>query len=132
MQTRREWLAAQGLAKPGARGKFSREAQAALSKALAGGMEFSDLIAREEKANKPKREPKAEPTDTVNNFADGFMRYSQDQMFVGFDEGKRTLVNVRQGCYHGRGSIMGCQHPGNTHRVLVGHARWIDVNPIGE
>lgn len=42
MQTRREWLVSQGLAKPG-RGRMSAEAHSAIDKALAGGMRFSDV-----------------------------------------------------------------------------------------
>lgn len=40
--TKREWLAKQGLAEAGKRGRFSTEANAALTKALEDGMRFSD------------------------------------------------------------------------------------------
>lgn len=42
MTSAREWLAAKGLAKPGARGRFSLDAKAALNKAVSDGIEFSD------------------------------------------------------------------------------------------
>lgn len=42
MQTRREYAASLGLAKAGARGKFSNEAKAAIAKAEAEGMRFAD------------------------------------------------------------------------------------------
>jgi hypothetical protein len=42
LQTRREYLADLGLAKPGARGKFSNAAKEALAKADAEGFEFLD------------------------------------------------------------------------------------------
>ena len=59
MQTSREWLVKQGLAKP-TRGKLSMAALDALKKALAEGMEFSDRNADGtrkpvEKAEEPKR-----------------------------------------------------------------------------
>jgi len=41
MQTAREWLVPQGLAKPG-RGKFSKAAHAALAEAIKAGTKFSD------------------------------------------------------------------------------------------
>ncbi|AXH49319.1 Lsr2-like DNA bridging protein [Streptomyces phage Blueeyedbeauty] len=61
MATEREWLVSQGLANPG-RGRYSKDARAALDKAKAGGMKF-DLTPAEkaklERANKPKKEKKA-------------------------------------------------------------------------
>lgn len=45
MQTKREWLVSQGLAKPG-RGKFSNAAKEALAKAEASGVKFSDVVTK--------------------------------------------------------------------------------------
>lgn len=43
LQTRREYAASLGLAKAGARGRLSREANAAIEKAMSEGVEFSDV-----------------------------------------------------------------------------------------
>ena len=61
MATEREYLVSLGLAKEG-RGRFSAEAKAALAKAKKGGMSFDKTaleIAREERANRPKKVAKA-------------------------------------------------------------------------
>lgn len=42
MATKREWLAEKGLAKAGARGKFSKVAHEALVKAVADGVVFDE------------------------------------------------------------------------------------------
>lgn len=42
MVSRRDWLVSKGLAKPG-RGRLSREAHAAIEKAIADGMTFDDV-----------------------------------------------------------------------------------------
>lgn len=44
MITKRDWLAEQGLAKKGARGRFSREAIAAIVKAESEGMKFDEPV----------------------------------------------------------------------------------------
>lgn len=44
MATKREWLAERGLAKPGARGKFSKEAHEALDAAVASGVVFDEPV----------------------------------------------------------------------------------------
>ncbi len=44
MQTKRDYLVSLGLALPGTRGRFSREGNAALAKALSDGMSFTDSV----------------------------------------------------------------------------------------
>lgn len=50
----RDWLVKQGLAKQG-RGRFSREAKAALAKAISEGMSFSDFKLTGDEAPKVQR-----------------------------------------------------------------------------
>jgi hypothetical protein len=61
MQTMREWLVAQNLAKPG-RGRFSAEAKAALAKAIGEGMQFSDSTKVSVKTENGKETVKTEKT----------------------------------------------------------------------
>lgn len=134
MQTRRDYLVSLGLAKAG-RGKFSRDALAALDKARAGGMTFSDEEAKAVavKVKAAKKERKAsEPEESQNNYADARLFVSSlDEEFVGEDSsGKRVVVTARAACYDGRYSIAGC--PQRTHRVLVGGGEIVTVRPKGE
>lgn len=59
MQTRREYAISLGLAKP-TRGRMSREANAAIDKAIAKGMQFSDMqkaVSVSESGEKEEKKP---------------------------------------------------------------------------
>lgn len=55
MVTKREWLVERGLAKAGARGRFSREANAALAKAISEGIVFDEPVVKPVSENKEKK-----------------------------------------------------------------------------
>jgi hypothetical protein len=137
MQTKREYAASLGLAVAGARGRLSREAHAAIDKAISEGMTFADpvIIAKPPKPNTPKPEKqvriKREPVAEVGLAGDVKTRYADDQIFVGTDStGKRREVNARQVCFHCRYSLS--SHHCNEPRVLIGSPlEWIEVQPKG-
>lgn len=62
MQTRREYAIGLGLAKP-TRGRMSREANEAINKAIAEGMQFSDMpgVKSEDSPKADKETPKEKP-----------------------------------------------------------------------
>lgn len=136
MPTKREYAISLGLAKDG-RGRLSREAHAAIEKAISEGMTFDDapVVTRSTvKADKPvkpreKREPKTSPVD-AGNVATISTRYEDSQLFVGTDsEGKKHTVNARQVC-------MPCGYSLTSHRcndpvVLVPSMEYIHVTPKG-
>lgn len=103
MQTRREYAASLGLAKAGARGKFSNAAKEAIAKAEADGMTFSDAAPNRpapEPAgqNEPKPEAKADPRDTPYLTADEYRFPESVYRAVRFDNGKRVAVSLRECC----------------------------------
>jgi hypothetical protein len=131
MQTRREYLVGLGLAKEG-RGKLSKDAHAAIAKAVEGGMQFSDLqdrpvVVKRAKPDRPKDANEAVTNE--NQYAQAFMRYSMDQEFTYTHEGKTYTVG-------GRGACMGCGysligHTCNSPVVLTYHGAQ-SVRPKGE
>jgi len=134
MKTRREYLVTKGLAKEG-RGKLSRAAHEEIARAVASGMEFSDL---QDRPVVVKRAPKERPADgnvevtEENRYAAAAMRYPADQMFEGRDSsGKRYTVSARNGCGNSHYSIAGC-FTCQTHTTLVNSMEFIEVKPIGE
>lgn len=136
MPTKREYAVSLGLATMG-RGRLSREAHAAITKAEAGGMTFDDPVKpvitstpSTVKSTKPVS-VRREPVD-VGLAGDVKTRYADDQKFVGIDSnGKKRTVNARQVCYHCRYSLT--SHHCNSPRVLIGSPlEWIDVQPKGE
>lgn len=109
MQTRREALAAVGLAKPG-RGKFSKDAVRWLEDQRAKGVTFSDDNApvKPVKASKPKPvtidpEPdtapvSADPRDTPYLTPSEYRFPEADYRGSIFVEGKKKEVSLREAC----------------------------------
>jgi len=136
--TKREYAASLGLAIAGARGRMSREANAAIDKARSEGTVFSDdgpVVVKAPKASKPAsvsvkvtRGPVVETSQSV--MGDVFTRYEMTQMFKGFDsQGKEHKnINVAQACYTCGYSLLG--HTCNEPKVLIGSPlEWIAVVP---
>lgn len=106
MQTRRDYLVSQGLAKPG-RGKFSREANAALDKARAEGVRFSDEVTTEvtkptgEKVTETKAKPKG-PEIAPYISPDDYRFPEAEYQAIGVDDdGKRVVYSMREACWCG-------------------------------
>jgi hypothetical protein len=116
MQTRRDYLASLGLAKPG-RGKFSNEAKAALEKAIANGMEFSDGTP----AVKPVKPKATEDTDSAPKGVlpeNAEVILSNEHRYYGKRwhaevDGKRIEVSEKSACGNCRYSLIGhvCNDP---------------------
>lgn len=139
MTTKREYAASLGLAIAGARGRMSREANAAIDKARSEGTVFSDdgpVVKVTPKAPKaPSRAPKAvlvktgpvvETSTTV--MGDVFLRYESDQLFKGVDSNgkEHKNINTAQACYTCGYSLLG--HTCNEPKVLIGSPlEWIAV-----
>ena len=134
MTTKREYAISLGLAQPG-RGRLSREAHAAIDKALAEGMTFDDaspkpVVAKTPKTPKPARQnPGRVVVGNDTNIPVIVERYPLDQMFVGYDSnGKKHEVNVRQVCRHCGYSLS--SHRCNDPEVLIGSPlEYIRVTP---
>lgn len=130
--TEREYLHSIGLTKaPTGRGRFSREAHAALSKARAEGMEFKSNAPVAGPKRIVKSSPKAEivkSTPTESGFGEVFLRYGKmDMTFTGVDSKGRThVVSGRNACSCGY-SLVGhtCDNP----TALVGGGERIKVTP---
>lgn len=123
--TKREYAISKGLAQPG-RGRLSREAHEAISKAEAEGTVFDDtpvFKAPPRTVDSPKTERPVDsgPKDDVENpFGDAFMRYSFDQMFeYNDDNGKTHKVSCRPACMNCGYSLVG--HTCNDPVVLTYH-----------
>lgn len=142
MMTEREYLYSLGLTKaPTGRGRFSREAHAALDKARAGGMTFKEKTPVVVKSIKPAPAPKAivksvpkaeiekpKVGEVHEGYGDAFLRYGRlDMTFTGVDsEGKTHVVSGRNACSCGW-SLVGhvCENP----TALVGGGERIKVTP---
>lgn len=115
---KREWLVSKGLAKAG-RGKFSNEAKAALAKAEADGMVFSDAVPSVKPTPKPKVEKaiSAPVSDGPINdilFVNEMPNYGRE-WFVR-DGKKKVSVTPAAVCGNCRYSLIG--HQCNTPTVL--------------
>lgn len=107
MQSRRDWLASQGLAIAGARGKFSNAAKAALAKAETEGMQFSDSpnSPTAPKATKPKA-----PAPVVSTAADSLylspsdFRFPEDE-YKAVEVGSKKTHSMRECCNRCRVSL---------------------------
>ena len=102
MPTKREYLVSLGLAKAG-RGKFSNEAKAALEKALAEGMTFSDQTPPAKnsvtKNSTGKTEVKSSDQNSVPYVSPDEYRFPEDAYrAVGKRKGKRTVYSMREAC----------------------------------
>ena len=127
MQTRREYLVELGLAKA-TRGKLSKDAHAAIDKAIAGGMQFSDMQDRPVVIKRVKKDVPQEE-DAFNKYADGLIVYRNfDTQFKGVDsKGKTHKVTARSICFNSSYSIAGCAC--GNHRALVNS---LEVIPVAE
>lgn len=134
MTTKREYAISLGLAQPG-RGRLSREAHAAIEKAMAEGMAFDDAApiktsVKTEKSVKVKSEKKREPVSESSGIQEIATRYSNDQLFEGVDsKGKKHVVNARQVCRHCGYSLT--SHRCNDPEVLVASMEFVHVTPKG-
>lgn len=143
MKTEREYLYSIGLTKaPTGRGRFSREAHEALTKARAGGMEFKSTTPvvstapKVVKAAKPvkaivksvPKDEKPEPGEVQDGFGSAFLRYGRlDMTFEGVDSTGRThVVSGRNACSCGY-SLVG--HICDNATALVGGGERIKVIP---
>jgi len=136
MQTKREYAASLGLAQAGARGRLSREAHAAIEKAIAEGMQFSDAnkITVSSKPATPKtiRVGKPANPESVGVAGDVISLYAADTKFTGRDStGKKFTVDARQVCKKSGYSITSCPCGGPEHEVLVPSMEHIMVTPKG-
>lgn len=130
MQTKREYAASLGLAVAGARGRLSREAHAAIEKAISEGMTFSDAV-KPIVAKTPKTEKSDKPVirESAGLIGEVIRFHELDALFTGKDShGKSHTVNARQVCQHSGFSITSCPC-GQTHSVLVSSMEHIDVTP---
>lgn len=114
-QTRREYAAGLGLAIAGARGKLSREAHAAIAKAEADGMQFTDTqytinIKRKDEP-KAAKAPKIPAQDAVLTVV---RTYPTETVWTGKTAGGQTVTaNYKQICGNCRVSLAGhdCVNP---------------------
>lgn len=98
----REWLAQQGLAILGARGKFSHKAKAALAKARADGIDIESLTVDE----------KAVDSKKVIKFTDD--KFRTETVVWGIDKatgpGTTDLLIALSSCYGCNKTISRCSH----------------------
>lgn len=87
MSSKREWLIARGLAKPG-RGRLSREAHEALEQAIADGVVFTDT--KETKYELPP----IEPYKKIRSIKRHLIGYTEEGWVVGFDTCGRCSLYV--------------------------------------
>lgn len=103
MQTKREYAASLGLAKAGARGKFSNAAKEAIAKAEAEGMKFSDTSTAPKPAPTGGETPAApaptKPGDSAYLSPADFRYPEAEYVAVARDaNGKRILHGMRECC----------------------------------
>ena len=133
--TEKDYAISLGLAKAG-RGRMSLDAKAAVAKAKADGMVFQMKGPATATVSVSKTTKKADGTVTketveteANQYADAFMRYPLDQMFVYEHEGKKYKVSGRLACMPCGYSLVG--HGCNDPVVLTYHGQK-KVKPVGE
>lgn len=133
MPTKREYAISLGLAQPG-RGRLSREAHAAIDKAIAEGMTFDDAApvktsVKTDRSVSVKTDRKPSPVES-SGIQEISTRYDNDQLFVGTDsKGKKHTVNARQVCMPCGYSLT--SHRCNDPQVLVPSMEYIHVTPKG-
>lgn len=129
----KDYAVSLGLAKPG-KGRMSKEAHAAIQKAIGEGMSFSDYqtkVTMTRQAENGAVVTSTGPADEViNPFGDAFMRYPMDQRFSYVDDnGKQHTTSGRPACMNCGYSLVG--HTCNSPVVLTQHGQRT-VRPIGE
>jgi hypothetical protein len=82
MQTKREFLVELGLAKPGARGRFSSAAKAALDKAIETGMTFAEVELATPVSKPVKVKPQAKKIE-------GLVKQREQATVYGIDKAKK-------------------------------------------
>ena len=124
LQTRREYLGDQGLAKPG-RGKFSNDGKAALAKADAEGYAFLDgpsptrprlTDTIKSTVGLAQSEPvvkKVDPRDTPWIAPEDYRFPEAEHEAVGQVDGKRVVYSMRECCGNCRVSLLNhsCDQP---------------------
>jgi hypothetical protein len=101
MTTKREYAISLGLATPG-RGRLSREAHAAIDKAISEGKTFSDAKPVVTKAPKTAKSVSVVTEDEAPEFRETVYRYPIDTVFVGEDtNGKKFKCTARAACMCG-------------------------------
>jgi len=117
MTTRRDYLVTLGLAKPG-RGKFSRDALAALDDARAKGTKFSD---DEPKPEPVKREKSTNSVRKEDNYGEVVYTFPEAS-FKAYEKGTKIERSMRAVCYTCRVSLVGhgCKSPSIVSRDASG------------
>lgn len=115
MKTKREALAEQGLAIAGARGKFSKAANAWLDAQRAAGVKFSDDD-KPVKSTGPKPEPVAKTVTPGDSpyISPSDYRFPEDTYDAFYRKnGKKVRVSLRECCNTCRVSLVnhGCDSP---------------------
>lgn len=133
--TEKDYAISLGLAKAG-RGRMSLDAKKAVQKARSEGMVFKGkgpATATVSLSKTTKNDDGTLTKETVeteaNQYADAFMRYPLDQMFVYEHEGKKYKVSGRLACMPCGYSLVG--HGCNDPVVLTYHGTK-KVTPVGE
>ena len=108
MQSKREYAASLGLAKAGARGKFSNAAKEAIAKAEAEGMKFSDV------STGPVSKPTGKPTVNSAGSESDQRTDPRDSLYVSpsdfrFPEGEYKAVGTDGKTYSMRECCNTCQ-----------------------
>lgn len=115
--TKREWLASLNppLAKTG-RGKFSNEAKAAIAKAIAEGMTFSDnapapKVVKDDNAPEAEDKPRGVSPENAEVVFENERPY-YGMRWYGNENGKRVEVSNRSACMNCGYSLLGhvCQN----------------------
>jgi hypothetical protein len=134
----KDWAVQQGYCKAG-RGRMPREAHAAIQKAIAGGMSFSDYKGAPAAKGAKTVEIRKDQADAgtvskgdpeLNQYAEAFYRYPMDQKFSYIDpDGKSKIVGARVACMTCGYSLVGhvCDKP-----VVITYHGPQSVTPKGE
>lgn len=113
----RDWLISQGLAKP-TRGRLSREAKAALERAIADGMKFSDISSNSTGEIK-KVVPNSEFTDYTPPSQYRYPEHAYEA--IARENGKTVRYGMREVCNNCRVSLVGhrCDSPTILYNIPV-------------
>lgn len=133
MQSAREWLVPQGLAKPG-RGKYSNAAKAALDAAVAEGTKFSDWPKSDTTVKQSdgttKKVKAAKPSGVVEEAP---AVWGPTTRIFYTENGKRKeythAFKMRQCCFHCSVSVSHClcKFVGRVPQIIVDHKGYREV-----